>query len=281
MKTLAIIIICLSLSTSGIVAFAQSDDCSANILQDYSCTEINSSLRLISSYSTSFVTSSENRAYNVNLASQSFYWRTIEPMQELSFNEVVGRRSEERGYKISNVILDGEYIQGVGGGVCQVSSTLYNAWIRAGLEVKYAQPHSLPTSYCALGQDATVSDYIDLKLINNTNCGVVINATIKESILTFNIYGMQNDYTIEIYSKLINTLNPPPPIVTYVENLDGYDTIYEDGEGNYAIISNARTGYEVEVWRKLFKDGLMMEDKKIRRAVYLPSPAKIAMVKNT
>ncbi|MEG1395001.1 MAG: VanW family protein, partial [Clostridia bacterium] len=117
-------------------------------------------LQKISTFCTSFVTSGESRSHNIALATSNFSWRTVGDKEEVSFNKIVGARREDRGYAIGKVIFDGEYINGVGGGVCQVSSTLYNAWIRANLGVISARAHSLPTSYCELSQDATVSDLI-------------------------------------------------------------------------------------------------------------------------
>ena len=123
-------------------------------------------MQLISSFNTDYSTSKEERAHNVALASSNFCWIVVKKGETLSFNTVVGLRSEERGYKNAKVIVNGEYTQGVGGGVCQVSTTLYNSWIRAGMTAKSVQSHSLPSSYCGLSQDATVSEFI----IINSSC---------------------------------------------------------------------------------------------------------------
>ncbi len=84
-------------------------------------------MQIIGSYNTDYSSSKEERAHNVALACESFSWVAVKKGERLSFNNVVGKREESRGYKNAKVIVDGEYTQGVGGGVCQVSSTLYNA----------------------------------------------------------------------------------------------------------------------------------------------------------
>ena len=87
------------------------------------------------------------------------YSLRIEPGQIFSFNEAIGRRSLEAGYKEANIIKDGEFVKGVGGGVCQVSSTLYNAVLLSGLKVVESHPHSLKVGYVKEGFDAMVNFY--------------------------------------------------------------------------------------------------------------------------
>ena len=84
-------------------------------------------MQLISSFSTSFATSTAERAHNVTLACESFSWLTVKRGETLSFNTIVGKRVEERGYKNAKIIIDGKYTEGVGGGLFQVSTTIYNS----------------------------------------------------------------------------------------------------------------------------------------------------------
>lgn len=90
---------------------------------------------IISSFSTNYKDSPEERKFNIRLALKSLDGKSVMPGEEFSFNKVVGLRTEERGYKKALVIFKGRYTEGVGGGVCQVSSTLYNAWLLGGLDV--------------------------------------------------------------------------------------------------------------------------------------------------
>ena len=144
---------------------------------------------LVSEFATSFDTGSVGRSCNIALAASNFCWLKVGEGERLSFNATVGPRTEQRGYHSAKVIENGEYVVGIGGGVCQVSTTLYNAWIRAGLAVESVRAHSLPSSYCELSQDATVSEFIDLVLVNDGDGAVYIDAEAAAGTLTFRVYG--------------------------------------------------------------------------------------------
>lgn len=216
---------------------------------------------LLSSFSTSIATSSDARKHNVATACANFCWLDIDAGAKLSFNTVVGKRTAENGYMNAKVIIDGEYTEGVGGGVCQVSSTLYNAWIRAGLEVESVKAHSLPTSYCELSQDATVSDYIDLVLLNNTFASVYVNGYIKENNLQFDIYGVEQDYTVKIRSELVKIIEPKQEIV-YVKEL-------EDGK-IFKEVRQGKNGYVSRAYIEYYKDTVLIKSKLLRQDYYIP-----------
>jgi hypothetical protein len=109
---------------------------------------------------------------------------------EFSFNKTVGARTEKNGYKVSKIIVGGEFVDGVGGGVCQVSTTLYNAVLLAGLNITECHPHSLPVSYVAPSFDAMVnSGSSDLRFINNTYNPIIIKAFADGTTLKIEIWG--------------------------------------------------------------------------------------------
>ena len=109
----------------------------------------------------------------------------LNPVKRSSFNRQIGPRLRSGGYKPAPVIIDGELLPGIGGGVCQVSTTLYNAVLLAGLEVLSRSPHSIPITYVPLGRDAAVAyDYMDLTFRNNSPYGVLLSARIDENRLT-------------------------------------------------------------------------------------------------
>lgn len=235
-------------------------------------------MQKISSFSTDFSSSKEDRKHNIRLASENFSWLVIKKGDTLSFNTIVGKRTEERGYKMSKVIVDGEYTQGVGGGVCQVSTTLYNAWIRGGLGTKYVRAHSLPASYCGLSQDATVSDYIDLILLNDSEYDVIVNGYIKDNKVYFDIYGNPLEYTIDIRSELIEKLIPPEPIIEEVEEYpsDFKGEIKTDAYGEYGIVKSEKTGYKSKAFMDYYdKEGNLIKSKELRKDNYLPTQGKI------
>ena len=110
-----------------------------------------------SAFSTNYSKSNIDRKNNIKLATQTLNGLCIKPNENFSFNETLGQRSLEKGYKQANIIKDGEFVKGIGGGICQVSSTLYNALLLANIDVTEVHKHSLPVSYVKPGLDAMVS----------------------------------------------------------------------------------------------------------------------------
>lgn len=233
----------------------------------------------VSTFSTSFATSSAERSHNIVLCVNNFCWLVVGNGQELSFNEIVGARTEERGYQNAKVILYGEYVDGIGGGVCQVSTTLYNAWIRAGLGTKNVVNHSLPSSYCELSQDATVSEQIDMILVNDSEYDVVVNGYVKDKNVIFDIYTQPTPYTYTIESTLIGYLPPTSPEVEYVESLEGLGEVLEDGESKYVVTRQEKQGYHSMSVRKKYLDGKLVEQEKLREDYYKSTRGKISVLK--
>ena len=227
---------------------------------------------LISSFSTTFDRNIYARSYNIALACKNFCYYAVPAGATLSFNGVVGKRTVERGYKEAKVIENGEYVPGVGGGVCQVSTTLYNAWITAGLGVVSVRAHSLPSSYCEMSRDATVSDWIDLVLINDSGADVIVNATVTGNKVSFYVYGKLGDYTYGFESVLIRRTEPPEPVLEYVD--------YIEGDLESKQISPAKKGYVTELIRHVYLDGQEVEREVVRRDIYRGTAAKV-LVKNS
>lgn len=115
--------------------------------------------RQISSFATYYNKRNHNRSHNIQLASSAIHHYVLLPGETFSFNKVVGKRTAERGYKRAPVIVRGELSEGLGGGICQVSSTLFNAVDRAGLTIVARYSHSKQVGYVPEGRDATVSWY--------------------------------------------------------------------------------------------------------------------------
>lgn len=145
----------------------------------------------ISSFYTFYGDSGDNRKHNVALAVSKIDGVVVHPEEEFSFNDVVGPRREERGFKTAYVIVDGQFTLGVGGGVCQVSSTLYNAVLLADLVVTTVHPHSLPVSYVAPSFDAMVSSGSDFCFVNTLSYPVTIKATADGKYIRFSLYGVK------------------------------------------------------------------------------------------
>lgn len=145
---------------------------------------------LLAQYSTHFDSTQVNRTENLRLAAKALDGKLLAPGEPFSFNDSVGERTAEAGYKVAMIIEGDAYMPGLGGGVCQVSSTLYNAVLLADLEVLERHRHSLPVDYVPPGQDATVSfSVLDFRFRNNTDAYLLIRSSIENNTLTFRLYG--------------------------------------------------------------------------------------------
>ena len=146
----------------------------------------------IAQYSTRFDTSLVNRTENIRLAAKTLDGKQLAPGERFSFNESVGRRTAEAGYKEAMIIVGDKFTPGLGGGVCQVSSNLYNAVFLAGLEILERHHHTLPVDYVPPGRDATVSfPFLDFKFRNITNTYLLIRSFVEGNTLTFQLFGKQ------------------------------------------------------------------------------------------
>jgi len=141
-------------------------------------------------YSTRFDAGNRSRSGNIRRSAECFNGLVLLPGEILSFNKTVGPRTAERGYEEAKIIIDGEFVQGIGGGVCQTSTTLFNAALLSGLTIIESHNHSLPISYVPAGRDAMVSSVVDLVLQNNTGATVYVEAGIEKSNrVFFKVYG--------------------------------------------------------------------------------------------
>lgn len=144
---------------------------------------------LLAQYTTYFDSNQVNRTENIRLSAKALEGKLLAPGERFSFNESVGERTAEAGYKEAMIIVGKEFVPGLGGGVCQVSSTLYNAVRLAGLEILERHAHSLEITYVPYGQDATVAyGVLDFKFRNNTDNYLLIRSSVEENTLAFQLY---------------------------------------------------------------------------------------------
>ena len=147
---------------------------------------------VLASYHTQYTPG--NRGHNITLAAGKLNGTLVKPNGIFSFNDTVGLRTAAAGYKVAGVILDGQLADGIGGGVCQVSSTLYNAILLAGLTPTARTSHALPSAYCPPGLDATVADgQIDLQFRNQLAHSIYLLTNADEHTLTVYVLGTQAD----------------------------------------------------------------------------------------
>lgn len=170
--------------------------------------------RLISSFTTYFDGTNLNRSNNIGLAAAALDGQTVEGGKEFSFNSAVGPRTKYRGYKSAKIISGGKFVEGVGGGVCQVSTTLYNAALLSGMEITRVSPHSLSVGYVEPSFDAMVSSCSDLRFKNPSEYPVYISAVTGEDYIKIRIYGAPQNITYSRKSEVLEYVEPDEDIVT-------------------------------------------------------------------
>lgn len=171
--------------------------------------EVKNNTRLIGTFSTNFDSENVNRAYNICLAAKALNGTILNSGKVLSFNDTVGERTQERGFKQAKIIERGEYVEGVGGGVCQVSTTLYNCALLSGLEIVEYHPHTLAVSYVPPSRDAMVSGRaFDLKIKNNFNFPIFIRSKCEKGSVTFFICGRDEGLRFNFVTNILGSIPP-------------------------------------------------------------------------
>ena len=170
-------------------------DLKVNIKQPKISTEAAKSVNtLLAEFSTKFSTNDSNRVTNIVLSAKATSDVLLMPGEEFSYNNLTGKRTKSNGYKDAPVIINGKLEQDVGGGVCQVSSTLFNSVLYSGLDVTSRRNHSLKSSYVSIGRDAMVSDGgSDFRFKNPYSHPVYIKNTVSNGVITSKIYGNASD----------------------------------------------------------------------------------------
>ena len=233
------------------------------ILAEITRTELMNRFGLISSYTTQ-TTSNKNRNTNIQLSAQAINGKTVMPGETFSFNQATGERTAAKGYREAAAIAGGQSRDEIGGGVCQTSSTLFNAVARADLEIVERNPHAWPSNYVEKGFDATVNwPGLDFKFRNNTDWPIFIIAGYAKQKITVNLYGMSlgADSRIELESITTKTI-PQPEGTEYVINPE-----LAPGESKKTV--TGRKGYVVETW-KVWLQG----DREVRRELLFKTTYK-------
>lgn len=196
-------------------------------------------------------TSTEGRFANIKLGTEKFNHLIIKSGESVSFNKVTGKRTEANGYQQALELAYGEYVMGWGGGICQVSSTLYNCVVNAGLQVTSRTQHSRPSSYVDKGLDATVQDdRIDFVFKNTTSSDIFIETEYYKKgsyyRCKFTIWGRPdpNGYSYKLESQVVETIALPE--VVYRQDKDMQYVVYDDEQYVY---SKGEEGYVVDVYR--------------------------------
>lgn len=222
---------------------------------------------ILGTYETYFNKNTVNRVNNIRVAAKATSNILVNQYEEFSFNSYTSSDDFNSKLKEAPVIFNGKVKEGLGGGICQVSSTLYNAALYAGLDITHVRNHSIPSSYIDKGRDATVSKGdLDLKFKNKFSTPVFIYNQVYEDKIVSTIYGNKEDKKeIEIVTEIVTTL--PNKVVVKNSN-----KMYE---GQQWIKEKGRMGYKINTFRIYKKDDGSNEKEFIYESYYPPKNKEI------
>lgn len=217
----------------------------------------------LASFSTRYNTADTQRAENLRVATKSINGRILLPGEAFSYNETLGPRTIENGYKEAHVYSKGKVIQGLGGGICQVSTTLYNVTLLADVEILERRNHNMTVAYVKPGTDATVSyGTIDFKFKNNKDYPIKLTANVSGGKVNIAILGTDSEENkkVEIVTNVLSTKNP-------------VQTIIEDPTmpvGTTKVIQKGQKGYLVKAYKIVKVDGVKVSEKLLSTDRYIP-----------
>ena len=222
-------------------------------------------------FSTGYANSARGRKNNVNRALADFNGMVVAPGEEISFNDVTGDKTPEKGYMKANIILNGIYVEEYGGGACQASTTLYNAMLLAGMEILEVHPHTLPVSYVPLAFDAMISEgYADFRFKNPTDHPIFIKTYGEEDAAFVEVYGepFEDGFEIRRRAEFIETIPHDGDMIVPDEKGEYSDKVTYKGE--YFRIKKPQEGYHSKAYLQYYKDGELIDEKLIRDEIYRP-----------
>lgn len=203
---------------------------------------------LLATFSTNYNAGDTNRTTNLKLSAGKINGTVLLPGDEFSYNKVVGERTIEAGYKMAATFSGGKVVDGLGGGICQISSTLYDAVVMANLDVTVRRNHQFVTSYLPGGKDATVVwGSQDFKFVNSRKYPVRITATVSGGVATVQVWGVKEEveYDITIETKKTATI---PYTTQYVKD----STL---PKGTQKVVQNGNNGSKYEAYKVMRLNG--------------------------
>lgn len=225
----------------------------------------------LGSFSTNY-SGDAGRMANVENATNFINGTVLMPGEEFDTDATIRPYTEENGYHYAGEYNNGKVVQGLGGGICQVSTTLYNAVLYAELEVTQRSNHSLTVGYVKLAKDAAIAgDIKNFKFKNSSDSPIYIAGACVDGEVTFSIFGKETrpaNRTLDFESVLVNTINPGEPIVEVDNSLP---------PGTRNVTQNAHTGYVAELYKHVYIDGELTETVKINTSTYNATPEYVTV----
>lgn len=222
---------------------------------------------------TAYHSSSSSRSGNIDAAVSKINGTVLLPGERFSCLEHMIPFTAENGYFPAGSYLNGKLVDSFGGGVCQVSTTLYNAVLLAELEVNQRNNHGLTVGYVQLSADAAIAESsgMDFIFTNNTQAPVYIEGFTRNKEVTFRIYGMDerpDNRTIKYKNTVVEVLNPPEDVVTEDPAL---------AAGVTQVTQSSHTGYRAELYKYVYIDGTEVSRERINTSYYAPAPNYVSV----
>lgn len=234
----------------------------SEVQPEYSTAAAKQKYKTIGTYTTN-TTSNSKRNTNIRLAAAALNGTIVGPGQEVSFNDTVGQRTEAKGYQGAAAYNNGEVVQEIGGGVCQVSTTLYNAALKAGMKISMRRSHTFEPSYVTPGMDATVSwGGPDFRFINTSSSAIGIKASYSNQTVTVSIYGvpvLEDGVTYSLEAIKTETFDLPEPQYEEDQTLQ---------PGQEVVKSKGTQGSRWQVKLVVKKDGQVISSEVDHTATY-------------
>ncbi len=222
---------------------------------------------LLGGFTTSYRTSGSSRSANVENGCKLINGATLYPGEEFSTYDLVAPFTEANGYYMAGSYLNGKVVDSLGGGICQVSTTLYNAVLKSELEVTERHNHSMIVSYVEPSADAAIAESAgkDFRFVNNLEYPIYIEGYTKDKKITFNIYGKETrapGREVKYESEVLEVVSPQA------------DSIYADSSKplGYIVTSSAHTGYKARLWKVVTENGVEVSRDQINSSSYKMSP---------
>lgn len=240
------------------------------VLPQYTSEYYNKMNNSIGNFDTIITNPAQGGVSNIKLASSKINDHLIYPGEVFSTNEALGPTTAATGYMPAPIIINGKLEDGIGGGVCQVSTTLYNAVMYAELEIVERQCHSRPVGYVDKGRDATLAgDYLDFKFKNSTQYPIYIESYVQEDKLFVNIYGDEihsPSRNLKFESVITEILEPPAEKVIEDNTLE---------LGISQVISQPKEGYKVKVYKSIYDGDKLLDKLHISTSTYKPARGEV------
>ena len=223
-----------------------------------------------STFTTQIKSQSADRTSNIATALRNFNGFVLAPGEKVSFNATTGTRNAANGYKPAKIIVNGVYVDGYGGGVCQASTTLYNALLLADVEILEVHNHSLPPSYVRMSFDAMVNTgSADLVFVNTTPWPMGLLTRVFNGTVQVSVYGAPMEYEIHRRSEVLETL--PQGTMQYKVDTEGKYADLVTYTDERVLIQAPKAGYRTRGYLQYYRNGVMLSEKHIRSDTYKPT----------